>query len=111
MHAISDYVWAVVDPFEPPKKCKVLDIILPTAYSNTTNTTYILRYKSTDFEVYHLYVYSEKTQAEICWAMEFKSVFDHISKHQKSMIQQNISEVINFLLKYWKNMRAICLIC
>lgn len=83
MHAISEYVWAVVDPFEPPKKCKILDIILPTAYSNTTNTTYILRYESTDFEVYHLYVYSEQTQAEICWAMEFKSVFDHISKHPK----------------------------
>ena len=85
VHNVGDVVWSFISPLEPPKKCKVLDI--QTIINNVGNSqkVYILRHKKHDFDMKPHYVFSNKIEAEIHWAICFQQAYENTVNNLKML--------------------------
>lgn len=82
-HKKFDEVWAIVDPLIPPKLCLIIDIKMTLdKATGIIQSVYILRHENNDFDMAGRYVYNNKIEAEIYWAIDMQTMYNDVRNNQ-----------------------------
>lgn len=81
MYKVNDEVWAIIYPFDTPKKCVVADVNI-TGGSFKYVEEYIVKYNYKLFKVRNVDVYPTKIDADIYWAVCIQEDYANTLKHK-----------------------------
>jgi hypothetical protein len=91
-----DDVWVVVEPFEPPQKCRIIDLKYALdSLGGYVYSTYVLAHNDTEIEMRDEHLYLDKDEADIHWAVCFSQAYENVEKHKIFAVGYDYESVKN----------------
>lgn len=81
MYQQNETVWAILYPFDPPKKCIIVEAMTLFVKKNGGKVRYIVQYKHKKFQVKNVDVYPNQMDAEIYWAVCIQEDYHNTLKY------------------------------